>query len=136
MASAVDRGITLFELGRYEEAAKQLSENPADFTARYYLMLCYYNLNQYDRAELMTAQLLAEDPNQPDVFFIKAQIAKQQDKHADAQKFIDEAISIDPEDADYFGFKAGLLLDKKNLYLRFNFFLISISSQIIQLVCI
>ncbi|MAW96075.1 MULTISPECIES: tetratricopeptide repeat protein [unclassified Leeuwenhoekiella] len=114
MASAVDRGITLFELGRYEEAAKQLSENPADFTARYYLMLCYYNLNQYDRAELMTAQLLAEDPNQPDVFFIKAQIAKQQDKHADAQKFIDEAISIDPEDADYFGFKAGLLLDKKN----------------------
>ncbi|WP_442847130.1 tetratricopeptide repeat protein [Leeuwenhoekiella sp. H156] len=113
MASAVDRGITLFELGRYEEAVKQLSENPADFTARYYLMLCFFNLKQYDRAELMTNELLAEDPNQPDIFFIKARIASQRNQDADALSFIDEAISMDPEEADYFGFKAGLLLDKK-----------------------
>ncbi|HBT11229.1 MULTISPECIES: tetratricopeptide repeat protein [Leeuwenhoekiella] len=113
MATALDRGITLFELGRYEEAVKQLGESPTDFTARYYMMLCFYNLEQYDRAASLSSELLAEDPNQPDVFFIKARIANHRDEEKDALKFVDEAISMDPEEADYFGFKAGLLLKKK-----------------------
>lgn len=113
MATAIDRGITLFQLGRYEEAIKQLGENPADFTAKYYMMLCFFNLKQYDRAELLTSELLALDPEQPDVFFIKARIANLNGKEANALEFIDEAISMDPEEADYFGFKAGILLEKK-----------------------
>ena len=112
-----ERAVQLFELGRYKDAIayfqKAIPENPNDWTSKFYLAICYINLEQYDDADAITQTLLEEEPNNSDVFYLKAKILLQKDKFKEAHKFIDTAISIHPYDADYFGLKAGLLLHEK-----------------------
>ncbi len=112
------RGLSLFEMGRNKEAIpffqKAISENADDWSAKYYLAHCLYDTGDFEQALIMADTLLQETPNHPDVFFLKARIALQQDRDKEARSFIEEAISINPNDPDYLGFKSGLLLHKKN----------------------
>lgn len=113
-ASNIERGIQLFEMDRYEEAIKYLNDSQVDGTAKYYLALCYHNLANYERAEELANALLGEFPEDADILFLKARIALQQDKNAEALDFVNQAIAFEPEVAEYFGLKGALLFDKKN----------------------
>lgn len=109
-SSYIQRGIQLFELGRYQEALKYFGEDMNDWNCRYYMALCYYNLDHYLKAQDLSDGLLSEQPDNADIFFLKAQIAQARDEHNTALNLIDKAIEIQPYDADFFGLKAGILL--------------------------
>lgn len=112
-----ERGVQLFELGRYKDAIdyfkQAIAEEPKDWYSKFYLAICFINQDNFKEAKLITDTLLEEQPNNPDVFYLKAKIHLQEDDFKNAQKFVDLAISINPYDADYFGLKAGLLLQEK-----------------------
>jgi len=112
-SSNLQRGIQLFELSRYEEAIKYLTEDIESWTARYYLALCYYNLGSYTKSQDLADNILSENPDNEGVFFLKAQIAIAQDKKKEALSFINQAIEINPYDADAFALKAGIYLRLK-----------------------
>lgn len=112
-----DRGVQLFELGRYKEATNYfknaISEDPENSNSKFYLAICFMNQNNFAEAKVITDQLLEEQPNNADIFYLKARIFLHEDNFKDAYKFIDIAISIYPYDADFFGLKSGLLLQEK-----------------------
>ncbi len=112
------RGIQLYELGRYSDAVnyfqEAIAEDVDDYTSIYYLAVCFLQQEEYQKATTLSEGLLTADPNNPDVYFLKAQIALQEGKNKEAEEFINQAISIYPYNADYFGLKSALLLgDKK-----------------------
>lgn len=112
------RGIQLLDLGRFEEAITYLqhaiSENPDDELAKYNLAICYFNNSEYAKASKLADGLLQYNPNDPDLFSLKAQIALHQDRDNESMEFIEQAIAIDPYNANYFGLKSGLHLNTKD----------------------
>lgn len=112
-SSQIQRGIQLFQLGKYQDATKYFSEDLESFESRYYLALCYFQLDDYKKAQQLADGLLSENPDNDAIFFLKAQIAQVTDQHKEALSLINQAIEIDPYDPDYFGLKAGLLLQLK-----------------------
>ncbi|MGB5942262.1 MAG: tetratricopeptide repeat protein [Leeuwenhoekiella sp.] len=109
----IERGIQLFQIGRYQDAISYLGKAPNDWTANYYLALCQYNISDYQKADELANRLLSERPDDPSIFYLKAKIALQLDQDKRALEYIDEAISIYPYDADFFGLKGAMLLRKK-----------------------
>ena len=111
------RGNQLLEIGRFNEAIPYLydavSEDPDDWSAKYSLALCFFNVGDYNKASQFADGLIQQMPNDPDLFELKARIALHQDRDNEAMEFIEQAISINPHDADYFGLKSGLLLVAK-----------------------
>lgn len=112
-ASNLQRGIQLFELGRYEEALRYFGEDLERWDSRYYMALCHYHLDNYKKAQDLSDGLLFEQPDNDGIFFLKAQIAHAMDDEKNALTYINKAIEIDPYDPDYFGLKAGILLQLK-----------------------
>jgi tetratricopeptide (TPR) repeat protein len=112
------RGTQLIELGRYKEAIpflqNAIAEEPDNWEGKYHLAICFFDTGEYTKASKLTDGLLHDMPNESSVFFLKAQIALHQDRDKEAMEFVNEAISIYPYSADYFGFKSGLLLNIKN----------------------
>ena len=111
------RGIQLFELNRFEEAIPYFNDalktDVEDTTSKYYLVLCYINLEAFDKASPILTGLQKDDPNNPDVPYLWAQILFQQEMDKLALNKINESISMDPYNDDYFGLKAGILLSLK-----------------------
>ena len=111
------RGVQLFELGRFQEAISYLSdavsEDIYNYPSKYYLALCFFNVEDYGKSSQMIDDLLRETPNEGNLFFLKAQIASRLDKLQDAIDLVEKSIQLDPYQADYFGFKGALLMDKK-----------------------
>ena len=111
------RGVQLFELGRFQEAISYLSdavsEDVYNYPSKYYLALCFFNVEDYGKSSQMIDDLLRETPNEGNLFFLKAQIASRLDKLQDAIDLVEKSIQLDPYQADYFGFKGALLMDKK-----------------------
>jgi len=106
------RGVQLYELGRYKEAINHLSKEK-DFESLFYLANSYLNEHDITQAEQISIKLLQEDPENPDVFFLRARIALEKNNIKDATKNINEAISIFPYRADYFGFKGAIFFNQK-----------------------
>ncbi|WP_298517225.1 tetratricopeptide repeat protein [uncultured Kordia sp.] len=111
------RGVQLFELGRFQEAitylSEAVSESAYNYPSKYYLALCFFNINNYERATQIIDELLQETPNEGNLFFLKGQIASRLGKLQDAIDLADKSIELDPYQAVYFGFKGALLMDKK-----------------------
>ncbi len=111
------RGVQLFELGRFQEAISYLSEAVTEsvynYASKYYLALCFFNVEEYAKSSQTIDELLRETPNEGNLFFLKAQIASRLDKLQDAISLVNKSIELDPYQADYFGFKGALLMDKK-----------------------
>ena len=113
-SSALERGIQLFELGRYEEAITYLNDDLTSWQNKYYKALCLFNLSEYSKAEALANELLSESPDNPYVFYLKAQIQIHQDQSFLALNYIDQAIALNPMEADFFGTKSGILLGEKS----------------------
>lgn len=111
------RGTQLFELKRFAEAIKsfkkQLSIEPDDFFSKYYLALCYLNIDDFNKAEELVKSILATNPDFSNAHYLNSILSYNNDKLDEAIKHIDIAISIDPYDADFFGHKALIFLAKK-----------------------
>jgi len=111
------RGVQLFELGRFKEAIPLLSqaitESVYNYASKYYLALCFFNVDEYDKSSKIIDELLQETPNEGNLFFLKAQIASRLDKTKEAINLVNQSIALDPYQADYFGFKGILLMDRK-----------------------
>ncbi len=113
----LDRGIQLYELGKFKEACKYLNdsiaEDPNNSNAKLYLAFCFFNLKKYDASLGMADELLKTTPNSSEVFFLKAQNYYHKDNKKEALTLIDTALEIDPNNANYFGLKGAILLSKK-----------------------
>lgn len=109
----LQRGIQLYQLGRYQDAITYFTRDLESWNSRFYLAQSYYMLSENKKATELAEGLLSESPNDPDVFYLKARISLQADDTNVALKNINEAISLDPYQSDYFGFKATVLLQLK-----------------------
>ena len=111
------RGVQLFELGRFKEAIPHLNqaitESVYNYGSKYYLALCFFNIDEYDNSSRIIDELLHETPNEGNLFFLKAQIASRLDNISEALHLVNQSIALDPYQADYFGFKGALLMDAK-----------------------
>ncbi|MDC8002433.1 tetratricopeptide repeat protein [Aureisphaera galaxeae] len=109
----LQRGIQLFELGRYEEAIPYFTKDLNSWNSKFYLAHCYFLTSNNKKAKSLVDELLAETPDHPDIFFLRSKIAHNEDRYKDALADIDEAINFHPYAADYFGMKASILLQMK-----------------------
>ena len=112
-SSNFQRGVQLFELGRYPEAISYFSQDMEQWDNRYMLAQSYYQNGDLKKASSLTNGLLEEAPENPNVFFLKSQIALQQDRDKEALQYINEALAFNPYDADFFGLKGAILLQFK-----------------------
>ena len=112
-SSNQQRGIQLFELGRYSEAIDYLLKDIQNPLSKFYLAYCYFNTDAMDKAENLANTLLSENPNNGDVFFLKSRISFERDDYKEARLLIEEAISIDSYNADYYGLKGAIFLQLK-----------------------
>lgn len=119
------RGVQLFELGRFQEAITYLtqavSESVHNYASKYYLALCFFNIQDYDKSSKVLDELLHETPNEGNLFFLKAQIASRRENIYHALQLVNKSIELDPYQADYFGFKGALLMDKKKFEQALHF---------------
>lgn len=117
MSADYTRGEQLFNLGRYNDAIKSfketLSEEPDSFYAKYYLALCYYNLDDIESLKDTAKSLLSDYPDNDESYYINSIYFSLTDKYDKAIEYIDKAIEIDPYEAVYFGQKSINLLNKK-----------------------
>lgn len=124
-SSNLSRGIQLFEINRYPEAIKYLQaalhEDINNWSTKYYLGLCYYNIDEYTKAEGFLDSLLLEEPDNEYVHSLKSNIELQRNKLAEALKHIDLSISLNPTEANFFGQKSAILLHKKEFELGLSF---------------
>ncbi len=105
-----------FQQHRYTEAEKdyraliQTEPYIAFFHTRLALA-CWYNQKK-DEAYRIAQNCISIDPTYDHAFYICAFLADQLHHERDSLKFIETAISLNPEEAEYLGFKAGMLMDK------------------------
>ncbi|WP_394747858.1 tetratricopeptide repeat protein [Spongiimicrobium salis] len=113
----LQRGVQLFDLGRYQEAIpflqKGIAEEPDYWVGRFYLAVCHFNTEKYDEALEITNALLSENPNEPAIFSLKAKIAFQKERFKEALQHINTAIGLNPFEADHFAVKSSILLQQK-----------------------
>ncbi|MEJ6792713.1 MAG: tetratricopeptide repeat protein [Lacinutrix sp.] len=113
----LQRGIQLFELGRYKESIpyfqNALTENSESFTAKYLLAQCYFQLDDIDKSLTVATDLRKEYPNLSDVYFLLSQIYLNKGNKKEANENIEKAIEINPHDENYFGQKAYILINNK-----------------------
>lgn len=114
----LERGIQLFEMGRYPEAKpylhKAISDDSTNFISQYYLAQCYFLTDDIKNSKILTLELRKSAPNNDRVYFLLSQISLQEDKPEEALSHIDTSIRIDPYEEDYFGQKAYCLIQLKN----------------------
>ncbi len=112
-SSNLQRGIQLYELGRYKEASTYFQQDLENWDARFYLAQSYYMLDDYPKSKELANELLYESPDNKDVFFLKARLALALDDEKGALDYIDECLNRDPYEAIFFGFKSNILLSLK-----------------------
>ena len=113
----LQRGIQLFNLNKYDEAIKALQQalqqDPNDVTIKFYIGCCYVAKVDLKKAEPIVESILGEANDFPEIFYLMAAIKLNQDKNKEALAFNNEAISINPSIADFYGQKAEILLHMK-----------------------
>lgn len=111
------RGVQLFELGRFNDAIPYLqqaiTESIFNYASKYYLALCFFNIESFDKSSSVIDELLQTTPNEGNLFFLKGQIASRLGKSAEALQLVNQSIELNPYEADYFGFKGALLMESK-----------------------
>ncbi len=113
----LERGIQLFEIGRYSQAIKflqdALTENIDSFNAKYYLSQCFFQNDDVEKALNLALELRVDSPNSEDIYFLLSQIYLHKNNETEATKNIDKAIEIYPFNENFFGQKAYIYLFQK-----------------------
>ncbi|MEW7291360.1 tetratricopeptide repeat protein [Aquimarina sp. 2304DJ70-9] len=113
-----ERGFQLFQVKKFKEALHSLQEGlqkePNNYFAKSLLIRCYVELNDYKKAEELNELLISEYPNEDELFYNRSAIAWYHENKTAALEAINEAISLDPYNPDYFGYKGLMLLESKD----------------------
>lgn len=121
----LERGIQLFEIGRYQDAIPYfqtaLAEDIDNSNAKYFLAQAFFLNNDLDKALTLALELRAEMPNWPSLYFLLSQIYLHQDNIKEAEEHIDKSIELNPESENAFGQKAYIQIHKKKFEAALNF---------------
>jgi len=113
----LNRGIQLFEIGRYKDAIpyfqKGLTEDINGFNAKYYLAQCFFQTDNTDKALVLAKELRKDFPNIENTYFLLSQIYLHTDNVKEASLNIDKAIELNPYEESFFGQKAYIYLAQK-----------------------
>ena len=111
------RGIQLFKLNKYTDAIsyfkKAIEEEPENFDAKYYVALSYFYTDNTLKAEKIALSILSEEPDNEYVHFLLSQINFNIENNNKASHHINNAISLNPYEADFFGQKSFIKLHQK-----------------------
>ena len=109
-------GVQLYNSSRYKDAldrfSKALEASPNDPEILYHQALCYIMLDQYEKAKQIGLSILAAAPDDGYIHFLLSRIYLGIYDLKKAKKHINDAISIYPYEAEFFGQKAALLLEE------------------------
>jgi tetratricopeptide (TPR) repeat protein len=105
-----------FQQHRYVEAEKDYraliqTEPDIVFFHTRLALTCWYN-EKKEEAYRIAQTCISIDPTYDHAFYICAFLADQLHHEKESLTFIESAISLNPEEAEYLGFKAGMLMDK------------------------
>ena len=92
-------------------AAKSLTPNDPEVDA--YLVQAHLTARRFVRAEALTREALARDPDQPRMVRLRAQTLLKSGKAADANKLLEDGAARDPESRDFVVGLADLYADQK-----------------------
>jgi len=113
----LERGIQLFEIGRYKEAIpyfkSAISEHIDDYTGKFLLANCFFQINDIDKAFNLTLELRRLEPDDSDIYFLLSQLYLHKGNDKEALLSIDKAIEINPYRENYFGQKSYVYLYQK-----------------------
>jgi tetratricopeptide (TPR) repeat protein len=117
MSKALERGILLYNQGRYDLALDQfrqeLAESPENALAHAFLALCMANSKQNDEALREADVAIGLDPGQPFCHFVRGRVLCDQSRYSEAEAAAQAAIQLDPGDADYLGLLASIELGRR-----------------------
>ncbi|WP_047546528.1 tetratricopeptide repeat protein [Psychroserpens sp. Hel_I_66] len=113
----LERGIQLFEIGRYKDAIpyfqSAISENIDNYTAKFLLANCFFQVDNIEKAFSLTLDLRQDQPNDPGIYFLLSQLYLHKENDKEALIQINKAIEMDPYNENYFGQKSYVLLYQK-----------------------
>lgn len=119
------RGLQLYELGRYKDTItyfkNELSQNIDNFEAKLFLAHAYFYTDATDDANTLVLELQAIAPNYGPIYHLLGQIALHHDKNKQALSYIEQAISLEPYNSDFFGLKSYILIAEKQFEDALNF---------------
>ncbi|EDP70281.1 hypothetical protein FBALC1_05978 [Flavobacteriales bacterium ALC-1] len=112
------RGAQLFDMGRYKDAIpyfnNAIASNIDNYEAKFLLAQSYLQTDDLEKAESLTIELRGSVPNYSGVYYLLSQIYYTKENTNKALEYINEAITLDPHDENYFGYKAFILIYKKD----------------------
>jgi tetratricopeptide (TPR) repeat protein len=111
------RGLQLFELGKYAKAIQYfqnaLTENISDIEAKYYLAFSLLCTKEFKKSETILLEILEKNAENEYVIFLLAKNKYFSKNIKEAEDLVNTAISINPNEADFFGIKAYIYIAKK-----------------------
>ncbi|WP_299522027.1 tetratricopeptide repeat protein [Winogradskyella sp.] len=112
-----ERGLQLFEMGRFKDAIPYLQNALAvdidNFETKFLLAQSYLQTDKTEQAKTLTLELRSKAPNYSGIYYLLSKIYFLEENMSLALELIDEAISLDPYDEDYFGHKSYIRLHEK-----------------------
>ena len=116
--SLLERASQLVALSRFNDAEKQLKDilalDPTRVEAISLLAICKSELKQHDEAISLIRQAISEQPDNDYFLYLHALFSFQKEDLKEAKKFISNAISYNPYQADYLGLLASINLNQKD----------------------
>ncbi len=97
-------------VGKYEESidahTRYIEGNPEDYVGFYNRGLVYYHMKDYLKAINDFEQSAVIEDSDPDIYLKLAQCHRGLEQNEQAKSYFDEAISMNPENAEYFDARA------------------------------
>jgi tetratricopeptide (TPR) repeat protein len=117
MSTAYQRGIVLYQQGRYDladrEFRQELATAPEHSLAHAFLAICLSAQDQDEDALREADEAVRLDPEEAFCHFARGQVLRDQDRLKDAKAAVEEAIRLDPVNAGYFGLLASVEIGRR-----------------------
>ncbi|MBZ0179990.1 MAG: tetratricopeptide repeat protein [Melioribacteraceae bacterium] len=115
----VKLGVILFESGRFEDAAQEMSaavkKFPNDYFVNFILGFSKSQLNLHEDAQPYLQKAVILNPNDPNVLSVYAFTLNQLKREDEALSYIKKALRFDPDNSQLLGM-AGMIYDNKEMW--------------------
>ncbi|MEM7478393.1 MAG: tetratricopeptide repeat protein [Planctomycetota bacterium] len=106
----IQRGLMLFQQGRFEQAEEEirlaLVSDPDDATGHAILALCLTKRGRYKESLAESQQAIHLAPNDPFMLYVHSQVLFSQNQFKEAKRAIQNAIEMQPANSQYFAMLA------------------------------
>ncbi len=117
MSAHFTRGEQLYTINRYKDALqsfkKALAEDIYDVDTKFYIGLCYLQLNQTAQLKDIAKSIISEHPNTSEGFYLLAIYHYNEGDFKEAIHYINDAIALNPYNSNFYGYKSISLLSLK-----------------------